>query len=531
MENINYGIYIRKSSEEEERQVLSLSSQKDKITERFPDLMIKNEFTESKSAFEPNKRPDFKKLLDLLDKGILEGIIAWHPDRLCRNEVDAAEISWRIRKGIIKDLKFASGFTFENTPEGIMMLQLTMSQSQYFSAKLSKDVRRGNEKKRQMGGITGRAHEGYMNQDRQAIIDPDRYPVIRKAFDLFLTGEYSVQSIYEIMKNEWGYKTIQRRKIGGKELSRSSLYYIFRNVRYAGLIPDPYKPGEFYKANFRAMITIEEYDRVQSLLGRHGSPRLTARKEFSLRGFIHCGECGCSITAQSKQKRLKNGQVNVHTYYHCTGKRKGCQQNKHYIKESDLFDQLQILLGEYELDSKLQDWALEALHEFSNEEIKSRDKIQNMQNQSIKKTQDQLDKLLDLATKGLIGDSEFSNKSESLKESLKKIQDEQSDTNYRVKNWYEVMESTINTLTNVTEKFVNGAISDKREILLAIGQNPILKDNKLSITPNKWLKPVSRELKDIKCELQKVRTGPLQIQKTSEEAIMSKWCTRQDSNL
>jgi DNA invertase Pin-like site-specific DNA recombinase len=164
LEEIIYGKYLRKSTEEAERQVLSLDSQDDNIMRRFGTLKIsKEKFRESKSAFKPHNRPDFNRLMKLIDAGKITGILAWHPDRLARNEIEAAEITWRIRQGLIKDLKFASGFTFENTPEGIMMLQMVMSQSQYFSAKLSKDVKRGNEKKRQMGGLTGKAPEGYLH--------------------------------------------------------------------------------------------------------------------------------------------------------------------------------------------------------------------------------------------------------------------------------------------------------------------------------------------------------------------------------
>jgi site-specific DNA recombinase len=154
---LRYAVYIRKSTEEEERQVLSLASQRDKITERYSDLKIVAEFTESKSAFEPDKRPKFKELLELIDAGKINGLIAWHPDRLSRNEVDASAITWRIRQGKIKDLRFASGYNFDNSPESMMMLQMTMSQSQYFSAKLSKDIKRGNERKREVGQLTGKA--------------------------------------------------------------------------------------------------------------------------------------------------------------------------------------------------------------------------------------------------------------------------------------------------------------------------------------------------------------------------------------
>src|SRR5579859_2067373 len=109
---LRYLGYVRKSTEDQEKQALSIDAQKDKIRERFPDLTVIDIFEESKSAFEPGKRVVFQEVLDRLDAGEVDGIIAWHPDRLSRNEVDASALTWRIRKGTLKDLKFAN-YTFE----------------------------------------------------------------------------------------------------------------------------------------------------------------------------------------------------------------------------------------------------------------------------------------------------------------------------------------------------------------------------------------------------------------------------------
>ncbi len=538
MENLRYAIYIRKSTEEEERQVLSLDSQRANITERFGNLNIVKVFIESKSAFEPDKRPVFKELLALVDSGKVDGILAWHPDRLSRNEVDASAITWRVRQNKLKDLKFASGFGFENSPEGMMMLQMTMSQSQYFSAKLSKDIRRGNARKREVGQLTGRAPEGYLNYrtalsgrgEATIIADPERFPLIRRAFDLFLTGEYSVQSIHTIMNNEWGYRTLKRHKSGGGGISRTALYNTFRNVKYAGLIPDPYDPEHYYTAQYPAMITSEEYDKVQSLLGRKGLPRLVARKEFALRGFINCGDCGCAITAQTKRKKLANGGESMHTYYHCTGKRKGCSQKSIYMKEDDLYAQLLELLDGYELVPEMNEWAMGAIREMAEVEARGRDGIQTNQHRAIAETQTQLDKLLDMATRGLINDEEYKSKSLTLKTNLKSLQEEQADTAHRVKNWFEIMTDTIDKLTGAKDKFKSGDLANKKDILLAIGQNPTLLNQTLTITPNEWLIPVAKSAKSIREQLEVVRTMPQQIQKASEEALMSKWCRERDSN-
>jgi len=534
MEKLRYAVYTRKSSEEAERQVLSLDSQRDKIEERFGDLNIVTWIEpESKSAFEPDKRVLFKELLAMVDAGKIDGIIAWHPDRLSRNEVDASAITWRIRQGKIKDLKFASGFNFDNTPESMMMLQMTMSQSQYFSAKLSKDVKRGNATKRQQGGLTGIAPAGYLNERiktsgsrGQAIVvkDPERFDLIRKAFDLFLTGEYSVQALRKVMNKEWGYQTPNTKRKGDRTISRSSLYNILCNVRYAGLVPDPFDPEKFYKASFPAMITTEEYDRVQVLLGDKGKPRLASTKQFALRGFIRCAACGLTITAEHKVKLQKNGNRHEYTYYHCTGKNKDCTQKSINVREEKLWAMLLDLLDSYELHPKMYDWAMDAFREFASREVTERNGVQDAQNKAIDSTQNQLDKLLDMATRGLIDDDEYKSKSAALKADLTRLQEEQADISYRVKNWYEIATTTFEKLIYAGEKFKTGDVARKKDILLAIGENPVLNNGVLEITADKWLIPVAKTAKGIRSELEKVRTLPQQIQKAPEEALRLQWC-------
>ncbi len=333
------------------------------------------------------------------------------------------------------------------------------------------------------------------------------------------------------MNDEWGYRTLKRRKTGNVKISRSGLYSMFRNVRYAGLIPDPYDREHLFKAAYPAMITMEEYDKIQALLGKRGLPRLAAHKQFALRGFIRCGDCDCTVTAQSKKKLLKNGSYNVHTYYHCTGKRAGCTQKSVYVKEDDLYTQLLELLDSYELVPKMYEWAMDTFRDFVEQEAKERDNLQYVQNSAISTTQKQLDKLLDMASRGLLDDEEYQTKKQTLKADIKRLHDEQADTAHRVKNWFEIATHTFEKLTYAGEKFQAGDVGNKKDILLAIGQNPKLMDGKLEITPNIWLIPVANSAKRIRDELEKVRTMPQQIQKASEEALMSEWCRVEDSNL
>jgi site-specific DNA recombinase len=533
MKSIKYVLYARKSSEDSSRQVQSIEDQilvMKKIAQQRG-LKIIEVLHEPKSAKAPYVREEFTKMLAIIESGDANGIICWKIDRLTRNPAESG-----ILQQMLQDQKIQSIWTHEKEylPEdNALLMSVETGISNQFILDLRKNVKRGIAAKVRSGGISGLAMAGYINKQTRykkwVEPDPERYDLLRKAFDMYLTGEYSVPKVLEALTS-WGYLTPIRTKIGGTPLSRGSMYRIFQNPRYAGKIPDPYEGGFVdARAQYQPMITEEEYDRIQELLGAKGRPRLTESKRFALRGLIRCGECGCMITAEEHKKKLADGTVNVHRYYHCTRK-KPCTQ-KGSIREQDLFSQVEELLDSFELSPKLYEWGMEALGEMAEKEIAERNGIQESQFSTIKEVEAQLDRLLDMAVRGSIDSKEYDHKSKSLKKALKDYQVKQSETAERTKNWYEYVGQTLQTLTNANAKFVIGDLADKAEILLAIGEKPILLDRTLSITPNKWLIPVGENAKMLRAEQEKVRTANDKIRKASEEAQKSTWYAWQDLNL
>ncbi len=532
---LKYVAYVRKSTEAVERQAMSISAQIDAIKKQFPELDITfvtnpdGTIGESMSAAKPG-RPLFNQMMNDLKNEKYQGVIAWHPDRLSRNSPDASLIVWYIQQGIIQDLKFCN-FYFEPTPEGIMMLQMIMSQAQYYSAKLSKDVKRGNAKKRSLGGTTGVAPMGYINNTTSHTIEPDpeRFDMVRRAFDLMLTGNFSVAEITKIMNEEWGFRLLKHKKTGGTPVSKQGLWNVFRNKVYAGIIVDPYTKEEI-QAKHVPMITREEYDRIQEILCGKGQPRLPHNKEFPYKGFIKCGECGCSITAEHKTKHHKDGTTKEYVLYHCTHKNKQHKCRQGSIQEHKLKEQIESLLNSYEISPQLYEWGLKAIQEIADKETNSRNDIQSSQNRAIKETQDQLDNLLNLATRGFITADEYKNKSEPLKGTLIKLQKKQNSTNEQTKTWYEIVGTTLETLSSVTDRFNKGGIADKRRVLSALGSNPTFKDGKLSLEEHFWLQPIKKNKTQVLDEIEKVRTLPQQMKNASNEAIYQLWLGMRDSN-
>jgi len=98
-----YFLYCRKSSEAEDRQILSIDS---KVTElkrhaARKGLHIKAVLTEAKSAKAPG-RPVFNSMMELLYRGEADGVLCWKLDRLARNPVDGGSIIWAMKEHAVK---------------------------------------------------------------------------------------------------------------------------------------------------------------------------------------------------------------------------------------------------------------------------------------------------------------------------------------------------------------------------------------------------------------------------------------------
>ena len=187
---IKYFIYCRKSSEDEERQVLSIQAQLAELREfaKQNGLFIVREFTESKTAKEPGRKI-FNQMLSEIEKGNAEGILAWNPDRLARNSVDGGRVIYLVDTGKITSLKFPT-FWFEATPQGKFMLSVAFGQAKYYTDNLRENILRGIRQKIRRGELSAKAPLGYLNEPRLRTIEPDRktFNKVKEVLRAFATG-------------------------------------------------------------------------------------------------------------------------------------------------------------------------------------------------------------------------------------------------------------------------------------------------------------------------------------------------------
>src|SRR3989304_1372396 len=158
---IKYIAYCRKSTDEPDRQILSIEAQVAELEEfaAKENLKIVSFITESKTAKEPG-RQKFAEVLEKIENGVAAGIISWHPDRLARNSVDGGKIIYLLDTGKLLDLKFPS-FWFENSPQGKFVLNIAFGQSKYYVDNLSENVKRGLRQQLRNGVWPAKSPYGY----------------------------------------------------------------------------------------------------------------------------------------------------------------------------------------------------------------------------------------------------------------------------------------------------------------------------------------------------------------------------------
>ena len=495
-DKIKYFAYLRKSSEDKERQALSIPAQRAQLSERFATLDI--EFVEEeKSAFIPYNRPKFADMLLRIRNGERSGLIAWHPDRLSRNEVDASTLTYLLRTGELKDLKFATYHFENNSPEGIWMLQMALSQSQYESAKKGRDVKRGTAQSAKSGFYPAPAPLGYLNDKftergkKKKRPDPERFPLVRKMFDLMLTGEYTPPQIYRIAREEWHFRSPRK----GGQLARNSVYNIFSNTFYYGEFEHPKRSGIWYKGDHEPMITREEYDRIQFLLGRKGNPRPKEHKDIAYRGPMKCGECGAAITAEEKMKKLAKGGVAHYTYYHCT-KRKNPNCSQRSIEEVELEKQIGKELVKLEIPPEFTKWAVARLKDQNAKEVGDRELIYSAQRKDYEASVCKIDNLIDMRAGGEIDEQEFRSRKATALAEKERAQGLLQDTDKRVENWLEVAERGFNFAEKAPAVFAKAAKEEDfetcKEIFAALGSNYTLTNGELKVSLDDLLFPIQK---------------------------------------
>jgi len=343
-----YCLYARKSSESEERQVLSIDSQIKEMLQlaEREGLEIVAMKRESHSAKETGQRPVFNEIIEEIRDGKYNAILTWAPDRISRNAGDLGKIVDLMDAGKLLQIR-TFGQTFGNNPNEKFLLMILGSQAKLENDNRGINVKRGLRSRVESGLWPGMAPLGYLNQKRmdkkcQIMLDPDRAYIIKQMFEKVAYEGWSGRKVYNWLKFDLNFYTR-----GNKPLTLSGVYRIFNMTIYYGPFEYPRNSGNWYQGSHEPIITKELFEKAQDRLKRDKIVR--ENREYAFTKLFTCGLCESGITAQEKYKELKDGTTAKYIYYSCSKSKDRNCKNK-YIREEELIDELFKIIDEVNIN-------------------------------------------------------------------------------------------------------------------------------------------------------------------------------------
>lgn len=304
----NAVIYARYSSHGQQDQSIDGQLRDCRAFAEREGFRIVGEYIDRAASAKTDARPDFQRMIKDSSKKQFQIVIVWKLDRFSRNRYDSAHYKHALKKNGVRVVSATEKIS--DDPEGIILEGVIESLAEYYSANLSKHVKRGQRESALKGHhVGGIPPFGFKVVNKRLVADEEKAPIIRYAFEEYARG-VTKKKIMEALSVKGLLNG------AGKPLTLSMLHTALRNKKYIGVY---LYNGEEVKGACEAIINNDTFDKVQELLSArsHGKSGEKAKQEYLLQGKAYCGLCGTRLVGTSGTSK----QGKAYHYYYC-GKRK-----------------------------------------------------------------------------------------------------------------------------------------------------------------------------------------------------------------
>lgn len=322
-------IYARVSSKEQEETGYSLDAQ-EKLLRGYAqtnNFAIEKIFKVSESASGKQIRKTFEEALTFAEKNNIDVILCEKIDRLTRNLKDAAAIdNWvkENQKGAVHFVKENFILNQQTKSHDNLVWDMKVAIARFYTNNLSEEVKKGQKEKLSQGGFPQKPPLGYKTVGEKGhkmhIVDGEKAPLVKKMFELYSTGNYSVEKLTKMLYEEG------LRNRNGHFIVKSRVHELLTDPFYYGKIS---WNGEIYNGNHESLISKELFDVVQKILSRGKNAPRHEKHLPVFKGKITCEECGGIITWETHKG---------HWYGHCNHYR-ACSQ-KAFVRQEVVEEQL-----------------------------------------------------------------------------------------------------------------------------------------------------------------------------------------------
>jgi site-specific DNA recombinase len=292
---------------------------------------VVDEYIDRGESARTAKRPALRAMLDRLTRGGIDYVIVHKVDRLARNRADDIEIVMAIRQAGAQLVSATE--SIDETPSGLLLHGIMSSIAEFYSRNLAAEVIKGSTQKAKKGGTPYKAPIGYQNtremvdgrEVRTVILDPQRAPLVREAFLLYASGDYSLSELAAILEDR-GLRSRPSRKAPAQAVGSNRLASMLRNPYYTGVVN---YGGKTYEGRHEPLVGEQTFQEVQDLLdAKRVSGERSWRHFHYLRGSLYCRECGGRLFYTQVK-----GNGGLYDYFICSGRQeRRCSQTYHRME-------------------------------------------------------------------------------------------------------------------------------------------------------------------------------------------------------
>ena len=334
--------YLRVSTRDQayrggEAEGFSIPAQRDANKRKTASLgaIVVKEFVDRGASAKTTNRPELQGMLDFVSENHVDYVIVHKVDRLARNRADDVEINKALDQAGVRLVSTTE--SIDQTPSGMLLHGIMSSIAEFYSRNLANEVTKGMTQKVRGGGTVSRAPLGYRNirttdsegrEMRTVAIDQERAPLIRLAFSLYASGDWTVAALAEHLADR-GLTTLGTPRIPSVPITAPKLNKLLLNPYFKGCVQ--FK-GASHPGKHEPLIDEHTWQAVQDTLASRLNGERTRDHPHFLKGTVFCGVCGSRLLVQISKSR--SGAY--YPYFMCSGrhsKRNDCRQKAVLIDE------------------------------------------------------------------------------------------------------------------------------------------------------------------------------------------------------
>lgn len=467
MPSNHYVLYARRSTDSEDKQVLSLESQVDEMRKvaEIRGIEIDEVVKESGSARVPKTRPLFAEMMKKIESGKVTGVLAWKVDRLARNMMDGGELIYLLSEGILKEIVTPEG-TYTGSGDSKFMLAMLFGAAAKMTDDLSLAVRRGNRAVLKKGQVPGPVPLGYTKTHEfeaepgsgRVIPDPERFDLVRAIWRDMLAGKTPMEAWQRA--RDGGLCSRPTAKSLARPVSLASVYGILGTRFYTGTIR---WGDEEWQGEHAPMVTPAEYEKVQERIGRR-VPVLVKPPHgpYLFKDLLHCGHCGRHLVGERHEKPTGL----TFTYYRCT--RRGAGEYQCHApapSEREVTEAVAAVLERVTVDPQYRRWAKDAIEWWAGKEEGSVHSRVRKATKELARAEHELAHLLDLYLQQLITKEDLIVRRANLTKKIDHLRDALARPAQELEEWRAAKGELTHLGEYIAREFANGDPTRKHSIL------------------------------------------------------------------